>query len=357
MTTVRKRPDGRYEARLTVDGRRVSVYGATEAKCRERLARLAQRVERGERPVPHRLTVGEVLTRWYETERPRWKPRTAHDYAQLVERLRALLGRKRVATLSVDALARALATLPPQRERYAYAVLHRAFACAVRWGWLSENPLDRVPKPRYRAPAVSVPTLADAQRLLAYCRQHGHDWRANVTAFLLLTGLRLSEARALRWSDIEGNRLRVERTVQRIGDAWVTATPKTHAGRRTLVLGEQALAVLRDQRRVVAERRLRAGAAWCDADLVFPNETGGYLHDKAVSTAVRRTCALAGVEPVRPHQLRHWHASLALSGGAPLSLVSRQLGHANTHTTAAVYAHAVSDTRLVSEVLEKALVR
>ena len=120
---------------------------------------------------------------------------------------------------------------------------------------------------------------------------------------------------------------------------------------RGVVLGELALAVLRDQRRVVAERRLRAGEAWRDNGLVFPDRTGGYLHDKAFN-AVRHVCVQAGIEPVRPHALRHWNASLALANGAPLALVARQLGHCNPHVTSMVYSHAVSDTRLVSETLE-----
>jgi integrase len=47
-----------------------------------------------------------------------------------------------------------------------------------------------------------------------------------------------------------------------------------------------------------------------------------------------------------PHRLRHGTASLGLLGGAPLLVVSRQLGHSNPNITAQVYAHLTDDAQL-----------
>ena len=46
------------------------------------------------------------------------------------------------------------------------------------------------------------------------------------------------------------------------------------------------------------------------------------------------------------HGLRHTAGSIALAAGVPLIVVSRQLGHANPHVTATVYAHLLSDSQL-----------
>ena len=43
------------------------------------------------------------------------------------------------------------------------------------------------------------------------------------------------------------------------------------------------------------------------------------------------------------HGLRHTAGSIALAAGVPLIVVSRQLGHANPHVTATVYAHLLSE--------------
>jgi integrase len=40
------------------------------------------------------------------------------------------------------------------------------------------------------------------------------------------------------------------------------------------------------------------------------------------------------------HTFRHSHATQLLSNGAPLSTVSKRLGHTDVHTTATIYIHA-----------------
>jgi integrase len=49
----------------------------------------------------------------------------------------------------------------------------------------------------------------------------------------------------------------------------------------------------------------------------------------------------AGIVGASLHTLRHTHASGLLSAHVPLPTVSARLGHANTHITATVYAHAM----------------
>jgi len=53
---------------------------------------------------------------------------------------------------------------------------------------------------------------------------------------------------------------------------------------------------------------------------------------------------MAGSIPVPP--IAENSASLMLSAGVPLLVVSRQLGHANPHITAHVYAHFIGDEQL-----------
>jgi integrase len=52
---------------------------------------------------------------------------------------------------------------------------------------------------------------------------------------------------------------------------------------------------------------------------------------------------MAGVEPLRIHDLRHTAASLMLSSGMPIAMVSRQLGHASVSTTDLIYGGLLRD--------------
>lgn len=49
----------------------------------------------------------------------------------------------------------------------------------------------------------------------------------------------------------------------------------------------------------------------------------------------------AGAPRIRLHDLRHTHASLALSAGVELKVVSSRLGHSTTAVTADLYTHVI----------------
>jgi integrase/recombinase XerD len=75
---------------------------------------------------------------------------------------------------------------------------------------------------------------------------------------------------------------------------------------------------------------------------VFPSvrNPGHALTERAVNYIVKATAEAAGVNPAASvHWLRHAHASHAIDNGAPITLVSATLGHADLKTTS-VYAHA-----------------
>ena len=54
----------------------------------------------------------------------------------------------------------------------------------------------------------------------------------------------------------------------------------------------------------------------------------------------RRAAAAVGLDGLRLHDLRHFHAQQAVDGGAPLTAVSRQLGHSSLHMTMRYADHA-----------------
>jgi integrase/recombinase XerD len=82
-----------------------------------------------------------------------------------------------------------------------------------------------------------------------------------------------------------------------------------------------------------------------DADAsapVFPSvrRPGQPLTPRAIHFMVKEVAERAGVNPATSiHWLRHAHASHAIDNGAPVTLVSATLGHADLKTTS-VYAHA-----------------
>ena len=64
----------------------------------------------------------------------------------------------------------------------------------------------------------------------------------------------------------------------------------------------------------------------------------------------------AGLTGFSLHALRHSHASVLLSSGVPLPVVSGRLGHADSSITLQVYSHALPcDARAASKAWSNAL--
>jgi integrase len=120
-----------------------------------------------------------------------------------------------------------------------------------------------------------------------------------------------------------------------------------------------ALAVdaLRRQRARQAATRLAAGSAWQDRrNLVFTDVVGRRVSPGQVSKAFRAAADSVGLTGVRFHDLRHTAATLMLTAGVPLKVVSETLGHVSIVVTADVYAHVTPDLkREAADAMDRAL--
>ena len=74
---------------------------------------------------------------------------------------------------------------------------------------------------------------------------------------------------------------------------------------------------------------------------------------ETVQCAFSKALRAAGIRRMRPHDLRHTYATLAIQAGVPLLTVSRQLGHATIGTTVDLYTHAVpGSNRAAADAME-----
>lgn len=142
---------------------------------------------------------------------------------------------------------------------------------------------------------------------------------------LYSSGLRVSEAVALRWRDVDPD----ARTVTCLGKG---------AKERVVPLGRQALAWLDAH----LARQSRSGAVR-PADPVFAGRGGRPMTRFRAWQVVKQASRASGVEAT-PHRFRHSFATHLLAGGADLRAIQEMLGHARV-TTTEIYTH-VETSRL-----------
>ena len=84
------------------------------------------------------------------------------------------------------------------------------------------------------------------------------------------------------------------------------------------------------------------GAAGIEtAGWMFTTGGGGPIHPHSMSQTFERIARRAGVPVIRLHGLRHTHATLLISAGVPVKVVSERLGHATPTYTIGTYQHVL----------------
>jgi integrase len=166
-------------------------------------------------------------------------------------------------------------------------------------------------------------------------------------------GLRIGQAAGLQIGDLDVPRLRlhIRRTVRR----GYVGSPKSGKG-GVVNVPTSTMAVLANIREI---RQVEAAVDGKEPRWLFPGDTKEMpITPEAVGLALRKALAAAGIWKIRPHDLRHTYATLAIQAGVPLLTVSRQLRHASISTTADLYTHAVPGSdRAAAEALEAVLNR
>jgi integrase len=134
--------------------------------------------------------------------------------------------------------------------------------------------------------------------------------------------------------------LYVQRQSQRAaGKGWWFEEPKTHSGKRPLLLDENVLQKLREHLEQQKFQRALAGERWQDYNLIFPSSVGTPGDPANLRNDFLKVLERAGLPKIRFHDLRHTAASLMLNKNVPLITVSKRLGHAKPSTIIDIYGH------------------
>lgn len=155
------------------------------------------------------------------------------------------------------------------------------------------------------------------------------------------TGARRGELLALRWSDLQGNELRINKSRTLSGKAVIEKSPKTRDSARSIPLDDKTILLFNaHKRRQVDEARIgRAKGYWFESDYVFTRENGQPLDTGTVTKLFVKIAKEAGLKPMRLHDLRHLHATELLKHGEQAHTVGKRLGHANPKVTLTIYGH------------------
>jgi integrase len=350
--------DASYILKVRVHGRQrfltIGKHGApwTPETARMRARRLLGEIAEGKDPAAVRDAQRAVPTFKEFSDRyliehavPRKKPRSVEeDRRNLRLHIWPELAKRRIADITELDVARlhAKGKSRPANANRCLALLSHMFNIAEKWGERPRrtNPcahVDKYPE-RARERMLSPDELArlgDALRLAArgypddfkvngraINRSSPEDWRAiALVRLLIFSGARLQEVLTMRWTEIDEGR-------------GIARLPDSKTGAKNVFLPAPTLEVLSRLPRIDAN------------PFVLPGDRDGQ-HFNGPQKAWQRIRALAELDDVRIHDLRHAHASMAVAGGESLYVVGKMLGHSQAVTTQR-YAHLSIDPVLAA---------
>jgi integrase len=320
----------------------------TLAQARALRAELCADVSRGEYRVTSRITFADYGAGWIESFTGRTargiRPDTLKRYRADLDRVIVPhFGRWRLAEIEPRHLKAFVAKLFDQglsasRVRNIYAPLRGLLRTAVEEGVIRYDPTAGVRITRVGGDectdnvgvaGYAVYSVEDVCRFLdALPDQHRLLGR-----FLVQTGLRISEALALRWQDIDLGKQRVQVTRRLFKGTF--APPKSRYGRRSVPLNTELAEDLWQARKHTATP--------ADDAPVFPSSSGGYMdydnvYDRILVPAQRRAGLKTGA-----HILRHTCATMLFQAGWNAKQVQVFLGHHSPAFTLATYVHLLPD--------------
>jgi integrase len=246
--SVTRRPDGLWEARITLEGgKRKSFYAKTRQEATRKLA-AALRDQEVRLPVlGSAQTVEHYLVSWLEAAKPTTRERTWTGYERYVcLHVLPTLGSTRITKLTAQHVQLLYAQKLEERlsttsVHHLHAALHRAFDAALRLGVVQRNVLEMVDVPRMRHHEMMMLSEAQAQRLIAVARS---DRLEALYVLALATGIRQGELLALRWHDVdlEGGSLQVRASVHYSKEGYIRGvhqrgTSLRNRRRNTVVAG------------------------------------------------------------------------------------------------------------------------
>lgn len=364
----RKRENGSYELRFTVDKKRYSVFGKSIKECREKelikRAKITEQANNKKNPV-----VSDWFDEWTHNRRLKVSGNTQRANSHILEAVSKIeidrtgktFGSMRIQDVDIEDLRMVQYKLYEERKEDGsrkrkarsvndyMTVIRHAFKDAKKERILTDNPADclenlRITEERARD-TIHRALTHEEQKLFFECERTKQSTYYNIYRMAILTGMRFGEIGALKNSDIRNGMIHVERTITRTehGKYIIGDSAKTAAGRRTIPITEEIQSVLNDQREI---NRLLDGNVVMMDDTVFKSASRNILKINAVDADIGVICQKIGIEHFSMHAFRATFATRCIEQGMNPRTLQELLGHASFDITMSLYGHVIEDTKI-----------
>lgn len=307
MPSYDKLPSGKWRGRAMLDGKSVSVTGATKRECVRKIEERLQ-VRQGE------MTVGKAMATYIENHRAIFSPSTIVGYEKIRRNYFLSLQKLRLSDINETEVTKAVnleaKKHSPKTVRNAWGLLRTAispYVSVAEW---------RINLPQKEKTDILIPTEKEVSELIAKANGTVMEIPLKLAAFC---GLRRSEISALTFADVVDGYITINKAVVKDENGiWRVKTPKTYSGYRKIKL---------------------------PSNLILEGESGTRITRLNPDNLTNR-CRKLTNNRYSMHDLRHYYASVLLKLGVPNKYAAKRMGHSGEQMLQKVYQHLFEEADL-----------
>lgn len=352
---VRKRADGSFEKRFTVNGKRYSVYGKSTKEIAQKEQDIRKQINAGVYTDNRNITLDGYFDEWVKSKRNNVKGNSLRSYKSCYKNhISPKIGSRKVQKIErreITKLQTELSeTLSINSVNYIISVLNIVLNDAVMDEVIVRNPASGIKTLKNEEPKANETyhraLTEDEQK--AFMQEMQEDYYYEFVALLLCTGMRIGEAAALTWGDIDqkNNVIHVNKTAtySENGSLIVGNTPKSEAGKRDIPMNDTIKGVLRQQ-------RSKLGKIYpMNNNNVFLSVYGCLITNNAINRSIssalkRLECKGMYIEHFTAHALRDTFATRFIEQGGQPQTLKTILGHSSLAMTMDLYSHVLPNTK------------
>jgi integrase len=340
-----KRSDGRWQTFVELgkdsSGKRnrLPIYGKSSGEAKAKKAEMQAEIAKGNFSMPSGLTVSGYIDKWMDIHKANVEQTTAESYKYNISHIKKHLGDKRVQELKPIDIQRFYSDMlvdhSPNTIKKIHVLLNKALDMALKSNIINHNPASAVDVPkkvRFNSKIVKQDKFNSLMQTIS-----GTVMGMSVILAGLL-GLRKGEVLALKWSDIDGNVLTVQRSLARVPGKVIVKEPKNDSSKRKILIQQSVLPLLEKHKKWQFQNRSKD---WTDNGLVVCQSNGKWIRPDNFSARFKKLFAKG--EEIRFHDLRHYNATMMLKLGISDKMAAARLGHKQVATLNEIYQHVLED--------------
>lgn len=366
--TINLRTDGRYECRLTFEGKRKSFYGKTKVEVKQKIKEYLYKIENGYKE-PQNIVFNDYIEYWLKTYKlNKIEPSSYTRLYRIYKcQIKNGIGEKKIGSITTKDIQKLIDeyanptknTTKPLAMSGLKRLLQLFNACmcmAVKENIIHENPCNNVILPKsgcVKKETIKQVTMSDDEIKLfkekALEKYKNGEYRTRdglVTLIILSLGLRAGEMLALEWEDIniESRLVYINKTVQtnnidfdsnKIYERIKDSTKTNHG--RILKLNDSVIWCINELREYDRRNNITSKYVCC-------SNIGTRKNYRNLARSLERIVGKTYINKnITLHTLRHTFGSTMLRKGVGVEVVSKLLGHANIMITYNKYIHVIQE--------------